>query len=399
MRLLIVSNRLPVTVEKKGKKFKIKQSVGGLVSGINDYLNMIEYSDFLKFDHLWLGSSGIDTESKDKEKLIKIFLKEYSCHPIYLPEEVMKYESLKARALKNKVELLSPTYLGVHSDHKWKCQECGYEWLSRPHNMFMKKGWCPKCNKRAKPSLEEILEEGRKKGGECLSPEEYKNGETKLKWKCGECEYIWRASFWGIKHANNWCPKCAKQLKPTKEYIEGLAEKKGGKCLNAEEYINSSVKNLKMQCEDGHEWLITYVNLYGGRWCPICKNTKRKKTPIAGIKKLAEKMGGKCLSAGYEDRYKKLLWKCKCGYVWEALYYSVKAGHWCPKCSGNAKPSVKEIKELAEKNNGKCLNPEEYINYYERNLKWECENGHVWEACYDTIKKNRWCSICRKEKR
>jgi trehalose 6-phosphate synthase/phosphatase len=90
MRLLIVSNRLPVTVEKKGKKFKIKQSVGGLVSGINDYLNMIEYSDFLKFDHLWIGSSGIDTESKNKEELTKIFLNEYSCQPIYLPEEVME---------------------------------------------------------------------------------------------------------------------------------------------------------------------------------------------------------------------------------------------------------------------------------------------------------------------
>jgi len=90
MRLLIVSNRLPITVEKQNGKLEFKQSVGGLVSGINDYLNMIKSSDFLKSEHLWIGTPGIDAESKNKEELTKIFLNEYHCQPVFLTEKVME---------------------------------------------------------------------------------------------------------------------------------------------------------------------------------------------------------------------------------------------------------------------------------------------------------------------
>jgi len=90
MRLLIVSNRLPITVEKQDGKLELKQSVGGLVSGINDYLNMIKSSDFLKPEYLWIGSPGMDVERKNKEELTKKFLDEYRCQPVFLSEKVME---------------------------------------------------------------------------------------------------------------------------------------------------------------------------------------------------------------------------------------------------------------------------------------------------------------------
>ena len=90
MRLLIVSNRLPITVEKQEEKLEFKQSVGGLVSGINDYLNMIKSSGFLKPEYLWIGSLGIDIKKQKKEEIVQKLFNEYHCHPIFLPEKIME---------------------------------------------------------------------------------------------------------------------------------------------------------------------------------------------------------------------------------------------------------------------------------------------------------------------
>lgn len=38
MRLVIVSNRLPVTVVKRKNEIKFQRSMGGLVSGLDSYL-------------------------------------------------------------------------------------------------------------------------------------------------------------------------------------------------------------------------------------------------------------------------------------------------------------------------------------------------------------------------
>jgi len=60
MKLLTVSNRLPVIVEKKDEldELNFKQSAGGLVSGISDYLGMLRFSNFPTSEHLWFGYPG-----------------------------------------------------------------------------------------------------------------------------------------------------------------------------------------------------------------------------------------------------------------------------------------------------------------------------------------------------
>jgi len=88
MKLLTVSNRLPVIVEKKdGLNFK--QSAGGLVSGISDYLGMLRFSNFPNSEHLWFGYPG-EIGNKQKEKLIEKLLSEYHCQPIFLPRKLLR---------------------------------------------------------------------------------------------------------------------------------------------------------------------------------------------------------------------------------------------------------------------------------------------------------------------
>ena len=89
MKLLIVSNRLPISVVKQENELEFKQSVGGLVSGISDYLSMLNSSSFLSAKYRWVGSLGINVQLHEREKIAKKLLDEYNCYPLFLPEKVM----------------------------------------------------------------------------------------------------------------------------------------------------------------------------------------------------------------------------------------------------------------------------------------------------------------------
>ncbi len=89
MRLLIVSNRLPVTIVKQDDSFQFKQSVGGLVSGISDYLGMLRYSDFLGSEHLWIGYPGVGIAREREEEVSEKLMKEHRCMPVFLSEKVI----------------------------------------------------------------------------------------------------------------------------------------------------------------------------------------------------------------------------------------------------------------------------------------------------------------------
>lgn len=96
MRLIVVSNRLPVTVEKKDGKFDLKISPGGLVSGLTAYLDSIKVSSKNKSkknpEYLWIGWPEIDPDEKTKKQLKKKELPKLNAYPVFIPEEsVDKY--------------------------------------------------------------------------------------------------------------------------------------------------------------------------------------------------------------------------------------------------------------------------------------------------------------------
>lgn len=90
MRLLIVSNRLPVTIIKKGNKLRFQESVGGLVSGLSAYLNSLKSS--LNNEYTWIGWSGISVgdDEKAKTELKEKLLSEFNAYPVFILEEDMK---------------------------------------------------------------------------------------------------------------------------------------------------------------------------------------------------------------------------------------------------------------------------------------------------------------------
>src|SRR3989304_3312939 len=90
MRLLIISNRLPITVVEKEGKLSFQQSMGGLVSGISSYLDSLKGISFSSSEYIWIGWPGISVNDKMKLKLKEKVSSEYQAYPVFLSEKVME---------------------------------------------------------------------------------------------------------------------------------------------------------------------------------------------------------------------------------------------------------------------------------------------------------------------
>ena len=84
-RIILVSNRLPIKIEKKGQNFKFHPSIGGVATGLNSLSN--------SYEHIWVGWPGITKDKlKNVEKNIKGELISKNLYPIFLtPREVDRY--------------------------------------------------------------------------------------------------------------------------------------------------------------------------------------------------------------------------------------------------------------------------------------------------------------------
>jgi trehalose 6-phosphate synthase/phosphatase len=82
-RIVIVSNRLPVSVSKTKKGIRIRPSVGGLATGMK--------SIYREMDSLWIGWPGIDRKSLNKEEQTSIReqLAREKCEALYIEKKDM----------------------------------------------------------------------------------------------------------------------------------------------------------------------------------------------------------------------------------------------------------------------------------------------------------------------
>jgi len=80
-RLLIISNRLPLNVERKDDKLHFQPSLGGLATALGAF--------YKSRPSLWIGWPGIEQEKvkKGEEKEIEAKLAEERCYPVFLSEK------------------------------------------------------------------------------------------------------------------------------------------------------------------------------------------------------------------------------------------------------------------------------------------------------------------------
>lgn len=92
MRLLIVSNRLPVTVTREGDDLRFQESVGGLASGLRAYLDNLESSRSpeSQYDCTWVGWPGVTAEESLRDSLRSKLSSEFHAYPVFLSEKSME---------------------------------------------------------------------------------------------------------------------------------------------------------------------------------------------------------------------------------------------------------------------------------------------------------------------
>ncbi len=189
--------------------------------------------------------------------------------------------------------------------------------------------------------------------------------------------------------------------KSTIEDMRVLAESRGGKCLSSE-YINNHTR-LQWQCQEGHVWENTPAHIKSGQWCPKCGKKERADTQrgsIQEMQEIAQQRGGTCLSPEYINAHTKLKWQCQEGHMWENTPAHIKSGQWCPRCAAQKNAlerrlTIEEMQEIARQRGGTCLSTQ-YVNISTK-LKWQCKEGHIWEAVPNTIRKGHWCPKCARQ--
>ncbi|MEA3313228.1 MAG: bifunctional alpha,alpha-trehalose-phosphate synthase (UDP-forming)/trehalose-phosphatase, partial [Caldisericota bacterium] len=80
-RLIIVSNRLPVTVIKRKNGLSFNHSVGGLATGLGSFHN--------SHNSIWVGWPGVPCEKLNKKNRKSIetkLISEFSCYPVFLTQ-------------------------------------------------------------------------------------------------------------------------------------------------------------------------------------------------------------------------------------------------------------------------------------------------------------------------
>lgn len=89
-RLVIVSNRLPVTLRPvKGGDYKLDRSVGGVATGISTYLESASSNSSIE-EYVWIGWPGMTVPSKDQQGLKERLQSEFNAYPVFLSEQSME---------------------------------------------------------------------------------------------------------------------------------------------------------------------------------------------------------------------------------------------------------------------------------------------------------------------
>ena len=218
-----------------------------------------------------------------------------------------------------------------------------------------------------------------------------------VKCRCKTDGYEWDASLSNLSHGTG-CPKCSGVYKPSIEEVKAkLKEINENIAILSDTYINNRSKLECVCLKDGYRWKASWDHLERGEGCPECVGKRRDYT-IDDIKNKISKNNTKIeiLSNVYEGSAKKIKAKCLVdGYEWDVTPSSLLMGSGCPKCAGNIKYTIEEIKRnLKDLNKDIIILSDTYTGAKDK-LKCQClKHDYIWDTTWGTLSKGNGCPVC-----
>ena len=115
--------------------------------------------------------------------------------------------------------------------------------------------------------------------------------------------------------------------------LQQLAERNGLRCLSTE-WAGPTAQYL-FECAQGHRWQRAAGPTLGCRQCGYQSGAlaRRDSQGLQRLQQIAASHGGKCLSEAYNLGVDRYRFQCAEGHEWEAAGHSVFNGSWCPVCA------------------------------------------------------------------
>jgi hypothetical protein len=248
-----------------------------------------------------------------------------------------------------------------------------------------------------------------------LLPEHFRcAANKKVWWRCPK-GHTWKASI-NHRARGSGCPACAGQVVTDEVNLAMLYPKlarewhpkKNGN-LRPEDILPKSNLNIWWLCSNGHEWQAQPNNRAKGSGCPYCYGRySTKKNNLASqhpelLKEWDHKKNKGLNPSDFTPRTtKKVWWRCSKGHSWQAsIYNRTKLKSGCPDCyKARPKPrkyTIADMERIAAAKGGKCLSSE--YQGLEVKLRWQCEEGHEWEAMPNNVLyNNSWCPVCARRR-
>jgi len=261
----------------------------------------------------------------------------------------------------------------------------GHVWKARPNNILSGKGcpicWQPEMSERLRIPEKTIRQRLAEKGITLIG--KYDGTQAKTTFQC-EKGHVWETTPTAVL-SRTGCPDCAGNKTLTKDVINSRIAKRNITLIG--EYHGAHASTL-FQCSEGHNWLARPNNVLQGRNCPHCAQQFPLNKEIVNER---IKHRGVIMTGEYTTSVSKTSFRCSEGHTWEAPPGNVMAGTGCMVCAGTAPHTTETVNARIAGRGTKLI--DEYVNNHTK-VRFECEEGHVWETAPAGPLSGRGCPTC-----
>lgn len=298
--------------------------------------------------------------------------------------------------------LLSDNYINTTTKIRIRCDK-GHEYETT-YKIWRKGGRCRKCSREkvsesqrlSYDSVRHLIEENNYK----LLSEFYQNASSYIDVECDR-GHKYQTTYDRFKSGCR-CPYCfAERRGSTRRldysFIKQEIENVGYKLLSSE-YKNAN-SYIKIMCDEGHIYGVTYSSFQQGHRCPLCATLKKgnsQRLQYDDIQQYIKKYGYKLLSDDYKNNHTKIKIQCPIGHIYNTAYNNFQRGHRCPICAEKQRKesrmlSVDEVRNNIENFGYKLISQYNGANHH---IQIQCNNGHIYSTTYGNFYQGHRCPQC-----